>query len=427
MTGTEKHQPAHATEGEYVDAAGTPVPPPPAYGGNSVADVLESAASLTAQGALPHPSHPLNTHPGFVAEPDPLNLAKRLTAAGVDAAGFRNTCVIMVDGLGEQLLTRYGSYAPFLKKTVSLGPLDAAFPTTTAASLTSLGTACPPGAHGIAGYEVRNPATGTTMNHLSGWDKTVEPATWQPLPTVFERYGTNRRVITISQDKYRGSGFTQAALRGSEFVAATGYAARITYAAELLSSRTPTLIYLYWGELDQAGHRHGVGSTEWVEQLEEIDSALRRLAQRVPAWAGIFLTADHGMVNIPQHNRIDYSTDTHLLDNVVLTAGEPRAVHLYLNDAGAAARAETARRWANRWGEQAWVLDTYELYRRGYFGPVINDYARERIGDLMVCARENIALYDMRHYTERALHMVGQHGSLTEDEWHIPLRYLNVP
>ena len=162
----------------YNDAAGTPVPPPPAYGSNSVADVFESAASLLGQSSLEHPAHPLGN-----TSRDPLALATRLREAGADPNGFRNICVVMVDGLGEQLLQTYGSYAPYLKKTVSLGPLDAAFPTTTAASLTSFGTASAPGAHGIAGYEVRNPATGTTMNHLSGWDKTVDPHTWQPLPT----------------------------------------------------------------------------------------------------------------------------------------------------------------------------------------------------------------------------------------------------
>ena len=205
---------------------------------------------------------------------------------------------------------------------------------------------------------------------------------------------------------------------------ATGYDARITYATELLASRTPTLVYLYWGELDQAGHRHGAGSDTWLEQLEELNLALRRLAQRAPAWAGIFLTADHGMVNIPEQERIDYSHDTELLNNVALTAGEPRAVQLYLHDTSEAARTETARRWAAAWGERAWVLDSRDLYTRGYMGPTVSEAARERIGDILVCARDDIALYDMRHYKEQSLKMVGQHGSLTDAERRIPLLYL---
>ena len=34
----------------------------------------------------------------------------------------------MVDGLGEQLLNSYGGYAPALRKTLNLGPLDARVP-----------------------------------------------------------------------------------------------------------------------------------------------------------------------------------------------------------------------------------------------------------------------------------------------------------
>ncbi len=44
------------------------------------------------------------------------------------------------------------------------------------------------------------------MNHLSGWDQSVDPHAWQPLPTVLERHHTNRRVLTISLGKYRGTG-----------------------------------------------------------------------------------------------------------------------------------------------------------------------------------------------------------------------------
>ncbi len=183
------------------DVLGAPLPAAPAYGSNSIADVLESASSLVAQRSLARPAHALDSDPAFNSVADPLNLAGRLAEQDVDPVSFRHACVVMVDGLGEQLLNSYGGYAPALRKTLNLGPLDAAFPTTTAASLTSLGTGTAPGAHGIAGYEVRNPAgnggAGSVMNHLSGWDQTVDPHAWQPLPTVLERHHENRRVLTI--------------------------------------------------------------------------------------------------------------------------------------------------------------------------------------------------------------------------------------
>ena len=422
--------PSRTEQPALHDILGAPLPPAPAYGRNSIADVLESASSLVAQRSLVRPVHALDSDPAFNSVADPLNLAARLTEHDIDPASFRHACVILVDGLGEELLNRYAGYAPALRKSLSLGPLDAAFPTTTAASLTSLGTGTAPGAHGIAGYEVRNPAgnggAGSVMNHLSGWDQSVDPHAWQPLPTVLERHHTNRRVLTISLGKYRGTGLTEAALRGGDFVDAVGYNARVTYALEALSSRTPTTVYLYWGEIDAAGHRYGVGSDEWLQQLEELNSALKRLAERAPAWAALFVTADHGMVNVPEHQRIDYSGVEELTRNIAMTAGEPRAVHLYLEDTSEAARTATARRWAQYWGERAWVIDSRELMRAGYFGPIVTDAARSRIGDLMVCARDDWALYDMRHYQERALHMVGQHGSLTDTERLVPLRMLKT-
>ena len=47
---------------------------------------------------------------------------------------------------------------------------------------------------------------------------------------MLERHHENRRVLTISLGKYRGTGLTEAALRGGEFVDAVGYNARVTYA-----------------------------------------------------------------------------------------------------------------------------------------------------------------------------------------------------
>lgn len=402
------------------DHCGNPLPAPPAYGKNTIGDIFESCGSLTAQQTITPDAHPV-LGPG---RHDPADLAGRLAQAGVDPSKYRSVCLVMVDGLGHTLLEKYGSYAPFLKKATQLGPLSSALPSTTVASLTSLGTATAPAFHGMAGYEVLNPATGLVMNQLSGWDKQVDPRAWQPHPTVFERYEKHLDVATVSLSKYAGTGLSEASLRGGRFIHATGYAARTTLAASLLTSRKPSLVYLYWGEIDQAGHRYGVDSDQWLQQLEELNLALKSLARKLPPHVLLLVTADHGMVDIAAEHRYDYSTNTDLLTNVKLTAGEPRMVQLYLKDRSAAATEDTMTAWAEAWGHAAWVIDRDSLLDAGYCGSPVSSTARERMGDIIVAAREPIALYDMRHYKPHALNMVGQHGSLTPEETTVPLLML---
>ncbi len=402
------------------DFAGHELAGPPAYGARSVADVFESAASLLAQQSLNPQPHPL----WGAGRHDPLKLAELVEKAGYDASSYRSVCVIMVDGLGQHLLEQHAAYAPFLAKVPSLAVLDAPLPSTTAASLTSFGTALPPGTHAVAGYEVKNPDSGRIMNHLSGWDKSIDPRQWQPFSTVFERYEKCCDVATISLSKYQGSGLSEAALRGGRFIHAQSLVARTTLASSILSARKPSLVYLYWGEIDQAGHRFGVDSPQWREHLEELNLILRRFVHGLPSHVLVLLTADHGMVDIKPQDRIDYSGQQHLLDNVSLTAGEPRLVQLHLADRSEPAKAKLLQAWSQAYGDRAWILDSEQLYQQGYFGGHITEQARARIGHIMVACREDIALYDMRHYKEHALAMVGQHGSWTDRERLVPLLLL---
>src|ERR671921_48730 len=61
----------------------------------------------------------------------------------------------LADGLGAHLLRRYADDAPFLSSLPDAGPLTAGFPSSTATSLTSLGTGTPPGHHGMVGITMR--------------------------------------------------------------------------------------------------------------------------------------------------------------------------------------------------------------------------------------------------------------------------------
>ncbi len=367
------------------------------------------------------------------------------SAAALGAAGFRNTldipkarriCIVLVDGLGKALLQQRAAHAPFLRSVLNGAAnggaghshrqaLSAAFPSTTATSLTSLGTGVAPGQHGMVGFDVLDPAQDKVVNLLGNWDPGVDPLAWQPFPTVFEQLDGTVPTATISLPKFAASPMTRAALRGGTFIGATSPHARTEAAAELMAANPDMLLYFYWSELDKAGHSHGSASEQWEHQLEELDAGVKRLAAQLPADTVILLTADHGMVDVPEQWRIDYSGEPELTAGVRHTAGEPRMVHLYLEpDADVALRARLVDSWLARYGSKAWVLTRDQAVRAGFFGTVRPEVL-PRIGDVLIAAREPIAFFDTRRVRPAALNVVGQHGSLTRAEREVPL--LRIP
>ncbi|HEY8295258.1 MAG TPA: alkaline phosphatase family protein [Micrococcaceae bacterium] len=367
------------------------------------------------------------------------------SAAALGAAGFSNTldlpkarriCIILVDGLGKALLQQRAAHAPFLRGVLNGAAnggaghshrqtLSAAFPSTTTTSLTSLGTGVAPGQHGMVGFDVLDPAQDKVVNLLGNWDAGVDPLAWQPFPTVFEQLHGTVPTATISLPKFAASPMTRAALRGGTFIGATSPHARTEAAADLMAANPDMLLYFYWSELDKAGHSHGSGSEQWEHQLEELDAGVKRLATQLPADTVILLTADHGMVDVPEQWRIDYSAEPELTAGVRHTAGEPRMVHLYLEpDADVALRARLVDSWLARYGSKAWVLTRDQAVRAGFFGTVRPEVL-PRIGDVLIAAREPIAFFDTRRVRPAALNVVGQHGSLTRAEREVPL--LRIP
>jgi hypothetical protein len=379
-----------------------PLPAPPAYGTGTVGEVLTSAAAA-------------------------LGLGSFSNALGLPAA--RRVCVVMVDGLGLSLLKKRGGHAPFLRSHLENSrTIGAAFPSTTAASLASFGTGLPPGRHGMVGYDVLDPVQDKVVNMLGGWDDGVDPLTWQPHPTVFEQAAREIPVVTVSQPRFGDSPMTRAALRGGAFTGAGTVQARVRAAAEQLAGAETMLMYFYLNDLDKAGHRHGCASSDWTDRLEDLDSALRSLVRQVPPDTLVLLTADHGMVDVAEGQRFDYSQMPGLVDGVAHTAGEPRMVHLYCEPGlDAAGRERLRARWQEAFGRQAWVLTRGEAVAAGLFGAVVEPTVLPRIGDLLIAAREPIALYDTRRTSAAALEVVGQHGSMTRAEREVPLLTLNRP
>ena len=324
--------------------------------------------------------------------------------------------VFLVDGLGTRLLERYAHAAPYLSSLRSAAPTaTAGVPSTTATSLTSLGTGLVPGAHGVVGFTSRIPGTDRLLNALF-WDKDVDPLEWQPHPTAFAGLRSAGVTVTVvNKREFGGSGLTVAAHRGADYVGADKVGERIAAAVTACADR-PSLTYLYDGDLDWTGHRYGVASSQWLQQLAIIDAEAEQLREALPASVRLVVVADHGMVDSPPESRIDVDTVTELRDGLALFGGEARFRQLYCQRG---AVDDVVATWREVLGDRATVLRREEAIARGWFGAV-GTGVLPRIGDVVAACHGDHAILSTAEWGYEAT-LVGLHGSLTPEEMLIPV------
>ena len=367
----------------------------PAYGARSLADVLPAVA--IALGARV---------PGWPVEQPALALPQATAYV-----------VFLVDGLGSDLLAEHAHAAPYLSSLLTPESTGTAgVPSTTATSLTSLGTGLTPGAHGVVGFTSRVPGSDRLLNALF-WDKDVDPIQWQPHPTGFQTLvASGVHVTTVNKREFRSSGLTIAAQRGGDWVDADRVGERVAGAVSAAALR-PSLTYLYDGDLDWTGHRYGVASAQWLQQLAIIDAEAEQLRDALPSHARLVVLADHGMVDSSRpERRIDLDEHPAYRDGVVLLGGEARFRHVYC---AAGSVDDVQARWHELLGEAALVATRDEAIACGWFGEVAAPVL-PRIGDVVAAAREDWGLFSSVDFRYE-MRLVGLHGSLTPAEMRIPI------
>ncbi len=346
------------------------------------------------------------------------------TALGV-SVGFHETSlvlppapayvVMLVDGLGHELLAEHRAQAPYLHSLLGEPPATCGVPSTTATSLTSLGTALTPGQHGLVGFTSRVPESGQLLNSLF-WDRPVDPLEWQPNATAFSRLeAAGVHTSVVSKREFAGSGLTRCGQRGATYVGADDVTERIAGAVAGAASR-PSLTYVYDGDLDWHGHRAGVDSQRWRAQLRDIDEDVQELRDALPDEVRLLVVADHGMVDSTKATHVDIEDHPELRDGVTLLGGEARFRHVYCHGD---AVDDVAATWRGVLGDKATVLTRGEAIERGWFGTV-DPHVRPRLGDVVAAAHDSWALMSSRDFAYE-MTLVGLHGSLTPREMHIPI------
>jgi len=332
--------------------------------------------------------------------------------------GADRIVVLLVDGLGHDQLPGDAQVAPFLAQMTPLVPdgIDAAFPSTTAASIASIGTGLAPGEHGMVGASFWLPELDNILFPLR-WRERPNARAVQPEPTLFERAeAANIAVTAVGARAFAGSGLTVAALRGGRYIGADSPGETVVAVADAVSGPAPGLVYGYFSAVDKSGHVHGVGSPQWELDLFHTDLAISQIAQRLPRGTLLLVTGDHGMINCSEEDRVTID-GPEFARGVRRIAGEPRMRHIYLRRGAAAA--DVALQWQDLLGDRAVVLTRDEAVAQGLFGRIAPGVG-QRIGDVLALPTHHTALVSER-FDSIVSGLRGQHGGLTRAERRVPL------
>jgi hypothetical protein len=327
----------------------------------------------------------------------------------------RRYCVLLIDGLGWNLLRAHPVEAPYLNSLTGRA-ITAGIPTTTATSLTSVGTGLAPGRHGVVGYTSRKPGTANGLLNSLKWDKTVDARAYQPHPTVFERAARAGVTATVlGKREFRNSGLTTLGLRSPNYRPADSLGQRVAAAADALTADR-SLVYVYDSDLDYTGHQEGCDSPAWRYQLVMLDRFAEELSSALPADAVLVVTADHGMVDVPLGDRVDVDDIPALRAGVALVAGEARFRHVYAADGAAA---DVLAAWTELLADRADVRSREQAIADGWFGAV-EKRVQDRIGDVVAAVNTRSAI-ERRSVFPIEAKLIGLHGAMTEDEMLVPL------
>ena len=323
------------------------------------------------------------------------------------ACEARAVVLLVLDGLGwDALVARRGSM-PALDACDG-GPIPTVAPSTTAAALTSITTGLAPSQHGVIGYRVR--VDGAVLNALS-WQTEARPP---PDPSVVQRHAPfrGRPIPVVTKHEFRGSGFTEAHLRGGDFHGWRTVSSIVQECRRLTEAGEP-FVYAYYPGVDEVAHRYGLRDEFFEAEVRFADRLVGDLVSALADDVVVLVTADHGQVHLGPDSWVDLGEIAALVD---ASSGDARFRHLHARR-GAADDLLAAARDAH--GESAWVRSRDQLIEERWLGPPPPPVVLRRLGDVVLAARGTKAFVDPAMPYETRLRSA--HGSLTSSEMLVPL------
>lgn len=340
-------------------------------------------------------------HYGIPSEHPTLPYADSLLAKN-----YPHVVVILLDGLGMNILEKYLHPRDFLRRHL-ITNYSSVFPPTTTASTVSFLSSKSPIEHGWLGWDVYFEQEDKTVtcfhNTLQG---TQKPAASYNIPNKYLPYENIVEKINKSQKAKAKLIFPF----GPE-----AHPDLLDWGNGIINScktDEKTFTYAYWENPDSILHRYGTNSNEVAKIVSELNAAVANICARCPDTL-FFITADHGHIDVRnEYFTIDHPEIAKMLKKE--PSIEPRAISFYVKDEF---KEEFSKVFRGKFLHHYQLFSKEEVLNMELFGPGNKNANLTGIGDFIAAAFDHKTLYWDKNTKDFKSH----HAGLSGEEMQIPL------
>lgn len=316
-------------------------------------------------------------------------------------------------------------------------PISALFPSTTAASVSTLNLGVPPSAHALYEWNIYIPAYGEVIQSLAfaplgryGQDaclqKGYNPAKLLEVhETVHQRLARHGvRSVQFSNRSYAGSAYNSVASAGAEVVRHGTLSEALVQLKDMLQqSQDSAWLGFYWASIDTIAHIYGPGTAHHAAEIASFWSTFDSVFRDVDSPDTLYLFfADHGQVfsevkqTIYINKRFPEIADclsASPTGNPIYPNGSPRDVFLHVRPERRDAVLNTLQRGLDG---IALVLPMDAALEQGLFGtgPIAPEL-RRRLGDILILSLDGYFVW-WKEQGVMGNAFNGHHGGLAPNE-----------
>lgn len=317
--------------------------------------------------------------------------------------------MFFIDAHGWQSWLKHGERLPAMRRVMKDGvltPMSALFPSTTAASVSTLNLGTLPAEHALYEWNVYVPAYGEVIQTLPFTvlgshareiclSKGYDPAALiQFVETAHERLARHGvKSIQFTHRNHAGSSYNQMVSRGAEMVPHNTLAEAFVQLREAVPAiKGKAWISFYWASIDSIAHQYGPGTLYHGGEIAAFWAAFEAILGGMKSANTLYMfIADHDQVyakrdeTIYINERIPALADILPMSptgNPIYPNGSPRDLFLHVR---LDRREETINLLRENFSDIAAILPMDEALEHGLFGPApVSPELRRRLGDILV-------------------------------------------